>query len=66
EIKQLLQEVSSKRIVSHDIITPQIRKTAFEGGTQIVVNYGETDYISDAFAVKANGYTVINQEQGGE
>ncbi|MDD4545676.1 MAG: DUF5696 domain-containing protein [Oscillospiraceae bacterium] len=58
EIKDVLNTVAAQQIVSHRVITQDVRETIFSGGVKIYVNYGNRDFSERGITVKAGGYTV--------
>ncbi len=56
EYKEYFNSVKGAKIVNHEIIAKGVRKTTFDNGVWVVVNYNDKDYISDAVTVPACGY----------
>ncbi len=48
--------ISGKQMVSHTKLADGVYKTEYDGGAGVIVNYGDRDYISDGYSVKAGGY----------
>jgi hypothetical protein len=42
EVLPILREVSGKKIVEHEILGNSLRRTVFEGGFEVLVNYGSS------------------------
>lgn len=57
--KDAYKKVGGNTIIDHDLITENVRKTTFENGYSIYVNYGDTDYSDELVSVKAKGYIVV-------
>lgn len=53
------KQIGGNAITDHIIITEKVRKTTFENGSAVYVNYGDNDYVDDSVTVKANGYLLI-------
>ena len=58
EITAALDGLNGLKITGHAALTEQVRKTVYEDGTAVYVNYGDTDYAGDGVTVDAGGYTV--------
>ena len=58
EITAALDGLNGLKITGHAALSEQVRKTVYEDGTAVYVNYGDTDYAGDGVTVKAGGYTV--------
>ena len=63
EFQSLFQTLRCKLIVSHQRVTNDVFVTTYEDGTEIIVNYGETDYSMNGRRIPANGFEV--QKGGG-
>lgn len=59
-VKDLLIQITGKKIVSHTIVTESVRETVFEGGISVVVNYSETDFIYKGTTIKAKDYQAFH------
>ena len=46
-------------IVNHERLAPGVFSTTYEGGTRVIVNYGERTYREGSLAVPGGGYAVI-------
>lgn len=56
ESKSYLSKVAGATIADHQRLSENVVKTTFSNGVSVYVNYGDTDYKSDAGIVKANGF----------
>lgn len=56
ESKSYLSKVAGATITDHQLLNAKVAKTTFSNGVSVYVNYGDTDYKSDAGTVKANGF----------
>lgn len=61
--QSLLCKVYDKKIVAHSEIAPDVMKTVFDGGLEVIVNYSDTDTMVDGQIVKSLDYTYT---EGGE
>lgn len=57
--KDYFEAVKNASIVKHEIINDDVRKTTYDNGVTIYVNYGANDYSAEDVAVSALGYTVV-------
>ncbi|PWV92097.1 hypothetical protein DFQ01_13643 [Paenibacillus cellulosilyticus] len=57
------ESIAGKAITNHEKLSSDVSRTTYEGGTQIIVNYGDADAIVDGVSVPALGYTVRNGGQ---
>jgi len=44
--------------VGHEELAPDVFATAYEDGSQVVVNYGDTDFAYDGSIVESESYVV--------
>lgn len=51
--------VKDAKIVSHTLLCEDVRKTIFDNGKTVYVNYSDTDYVTADLSVPANGYVVV-------
>ena len=58
-----LPTVKGAAIYSHTMLNDSVSETAYDNGTRIFVNYGETEYVSGEVTVRPMDYAVI--EAGG-
>ena len=58
EVRDILVRVSGRRVLSHTLLTNDVRETVFDNGVRILVNYGDEDYSDGTRTVKAGGYSV--------
>ena len=58
EIAAALDGLNGQKITGHAALTDQVKKTVYEDGTAVYVNYGDTDYAGDGVTVGAGSYTV--------
>lgn len=59
--KGYFEQVDGARIMDHEIINENVRKTVFEGGVTVFVNYGETEYTDGDIAVPARSYITVKE-----
>ena len=45
--------------MNHERLAPGVFSTTYEGGTRVIVNYGERTYREGSRAVPGGGYAVI-------
>lgn len=57
------ESIAGKAITNHEKLSQDVFRTTYEGGTQIIVNYGDADAIVGGVTVPALGYTVGNGGQ---
>lgn len=58
EFNELFKELRCQLITSHRRVANEVFVTAYEDGTEIAVNYGESDYELNSKTVPANGFAV--------
>lgn len=58
EVRDILSQVAGRRILSHTLLTNDVRETVFDNGVRILVNYGDQDYTDGVYTVAARGYSV--------
>lgn len=56
EFNQLFKELRCQLIASHRRVSSEVFVTVYEDGTEIAVNYGESDYELNGKKVPANGF----------
>ena len=56
EILKDMTKLKNTKVVSHLVLNNNVRKTVFENGIAIYVNYGNEDYTDGIIDVKAKGY----------
>ncbi len=59
EVADLLERVAGQRIVSHTLLTDDVRETVFANGVRVLVNYGSTAYDDGTRSLEAGGYSVL-------
>jgi len=59
EVRDILLQVAGRRVVSHTLLTNDVRETVFDNGVRILVNYGDQDYTDGTRTVAAGGYSVL-------
>lgn len=59
QVNGVLAELQDERIVAHAVVAEDVNVTTYGNGTQIVCNYGETDYTYNGTVVKSIGFAVI-------
>lgn len=57
------ESIAGKAITNHEKLAEDVFRTTYDGGTQIIVNYGNADAIVGGVTVPALGYTVRNGGQ---
>lgn len=57
-VNEAINPVRTSKIVGHEILTEGIRKTTYENGTSIYVNYTNSDYVADGMTIGARSYQV--------
>lgn len=50
--------VKGAKIVDHTVIEKDVRKTVFDNGITVFVNYSDYEYVYDNVSIPANGYMV--------
>lgn len=58
DIRPLMAKVSDSRIVAHKVIESGVRRTSYENGISVTVNYNQYDVTVDGNVIHANGYFV--------
>lgn len=58
EVSAILNKTAGQRILSHRLVTPDVRETVFANGVHVWVNYGDTVYTGMDCTVEPGGYTV--------
>ena len=58
-LSEALRDVYGLSIVKHKILADGVNMVTYENGTNIVVNYNETDYSANGVTCKAKDYSVI-------
>ena len=58
EYKAYFDKVNGTKIVGHELLTSDVRKTTFDNGITVYVNYGKNDYVEGDLTVAAGGYQV--------
>ena len=59
EVADLLSRVAGQRIVSHTLLSAEVRETVFENGVHVLVNYGHTAYTDGTRSIEAGGYSIL-------
>lgn len=57
-VNEVISPVRTSKIVNHEVLAEGIRKTTYEDGTRIYVNYTDSDYIADGIKIGAKNYVV--------
>ena len=57
------ESIKNAKITSHKILGNGLRKTEFDNGTAVYVNYGSTELTSEAGAVAAGSYIFTKGEK---
>jgi hypothetical protein len=58
EFAKLYEQVGDQQIINHERISPQVYRTTYASGTQIIVNYGDAAQSVDGQTVKGLDYVV--------
>lgn len=58
EVNEVLRDVSDSRIVSHEILAHDVRRTEYDGGKVVMVNYNPYDVTIEGITIKARDYYV--------
>lgn len=66
EYSNCYKSVCGAKIKGYDIVENNVRKTTFDNGSVIYVNYGDTSYQTADGVVEAKDYLVINNVSGGQ
>ena len=61
EWNEVSKKIGSGKILSHKELSEGVFETAFDSGCSVIVNYNETEYISDSLTVSARGYHVTER-----
>jgi hypothetical protein len=59
--KDYFASVDGAKIADHIIINENVRKTVFDNGITVYVNYGETEYVSENIVVPARNYISVKE-----
>ncbi|MBP5294125.1 MAG: hypothetical protein J6Y95_00220, partial [Lachnospiraceae bacterium] len=59
QINTALREASASVIVSHEIVSSQVRKVLYDNGLTVYVNYGVEKASADGLEIPAEGFTVV-------
>ena len=59
-VRTALDGLGTKKITSHCYMTNEVTKTEYSNGTEILVNYGETNYVYDGKIVSSGSYLRID------
>lgn len=54
--KEYYSSISATEIISHEIISDNLRKTVFSNGTMVIVNFGDTEEKTELGIVEPNGF----------
>ena len=57
--KAYFESVKDAKIAEHEVINEKVRKTVFDNGVTVYVNYGETEYTDGAVKVPARDYITV-------
>ncbi len=58
-VNSALKDVSGETIVNHEILQEGVRRVTYSNGTQIYVNYTDSDVTVDGVTVSARNYTEV-------
>ena len=59
EVNEVMKDLQDKAIVNHEILANNVRKTTYENGVAVIVNYSKNPYDYNGQTVEARGYVVI-------
>lgn len=59
QLNEVLGGVQDSVITAHEILGGSVRKTCYENGVVIYVNYGKKDVRADGFVIQAKGYAAV-------
>ena len=59
KVNAVMKDLQDQRIVDHEILSSKARKTTYEDGTQIIVNYDEVPFVYEGKTVAGEGYLVL-------
>lgn len=59
EYKAYFESVKNAKITDHEIINKNVKKTVFDNGITVYVNYGETEYSDGTVKVPARDYITV-------
>lgn len=62
-LEGLLERVSESEIIDHQILSDTLRKTVYDNGISVYVNYGHEDITIEGVAVEARSFTVTGVEE---
>jgi len=58
ELEEIFSDLQGQKIMGHQRVENDVYKVTYEQGTQIIVNYSESDVLVDGIVVKAMDYAV--------
>ncbi len=56
ELGDYYAAISGKQMIRHTKLADDVYMTEYDGGAGVIVNYGDSDYVSGEYSVKAGGY----------
>lgn len=59
QISKIYDELGSRVIKKHFVISPEIRMTVYDGGKAVVVNYSDSDIKTEFGTIPAYGYSIV-------
>ena len=59
DYSELFSKISSSKITQHTIVNGNVRKTTFDNGIIVLVNYGSSDFVYDGTLVPALNFCYI-------
>lgn len=59
--KECFNQLQNAKIIGYEIISNDIRKTVFDNGTAVLVNYGSETYSSEVGEIPAGGYKLVKE-----
>lgn len=59
QLNQVLGGVQDSVITAHEVLEGGVRKTCYENGVEVYVNYGKEDVRADGLIIKAKGYAAV-------
>ena len=58
-IRPIMAKISDSRMIAHTVLENGVRRTSYENGISVIVNYNQYDVMVDGNRIQANGYYVI-------
>lgn len=58
-IKEALNQINGKELVSHELIATGVAKSVFSGNLTVYINYTQMAYTIDGITIPAKGYKIV-------